>query len=94
MTEALNTQFHRGMTATQLSQDFTVVSRTMPSSRKSTREIGEGEEKCEASDNPQGVLPQNWGGTEQNRNVTCTVLKSTTNDRPHLALCHYELRGP
>ncbi|GFV36744.1 uncharacterized protein TNCV_2649881 [Trichonephila clavipes] len=27
----------------------------------------EGEEKREASDHPQIVLPQNWGGTESNR---------------------------
>ncbi|GFT92889.1 uncharacterized protein TNCV_740491 [Trichonephila clavipes] len=30
---------------------------------------------------PQGVLPQNWGGTELNRTVTCMVLKATANDR-------------
>ncbi|GFX15600.1 uncharacterized protein TNCV_2130881 [Trichonephila clavipes] len=28
----------------------------------------------------QGVLPQNWGGTEQNRTVTFMVLKATAND--------------
>ncbi|GFW36095.1 hypothetical protein TNCV_4929581 [Trichonephila clavipes] len=27
-------------------------------------------------DHIQGVLPQNWGGNEQNRTVTCTVLKA------------------
>ncbi|GFX69109.1 cullin-4A [Trichonephila clavipes] len=30
---------------------------------------------------PQGVLPQNWGGTELNCTVTCMVLKATANDR-------------
>ncbi|GFY02947.1 uncharacterized protein TNCV_3508271 [Trichonephila clavipes] len=30
---------------------------------------------------PQGVLPQNWGGTELNPTVNCMVLKSTANDR-------------
>ncbi|GFV57645.1 hypothetical protein TNCV_3132331 [Trichonephila clavipes] len=34
---------------------------------------------------PQGVLPQNWGGTEQNRTVTCMVLKATANDRQLIA---------
>ncbi|GFX16375.1 uncharacterized protein TNCV_32491 [Trichonephila clavipes] len=34
----------------------------------------EGEERWEASDIPQSVLPLNWGGTEPNRTVTCMVL--------------------
>ncbi|GFU07733.1 uncharacterized protein TNCV_4164281 [Trichonephila clavipes] len=38
--------------------------------------------------------PQNWGGNEPNRTVTCMVLKATANDRRHLALCHDEFRGP
>ncbi|GFX28570.1 uncharacterized protein TNCV_1153781 [Trichonephila clavipes] len=46
----------------------------------------EGEERREASDPPQGVLPLNWGGTEPNRIVTYMVLKATVNDRRHLAL--------
>ncbi|GFV87524.1 uncharacterized protein TNCV_3281621 [Trichonephila clavipes] len=46
----------------------------------------EGEERWEALDYPQGVLPQNWGGTELNRSITCMVLKATANDRRHLAL--------
>ncbi|GFW08110.1 hypothetical protein TNCV_2978771 [Trichonephila clavipes] len=29
---------------------------------------------------PQGTLPQNWGGIELNRTVTCMVLKATAND--------------
>ncbi|GFV56396.1 uncharacterized protein TNCV_855491 [Trichonephila clavipes] len=41
----------------------------------------EEEERWEAPDHPQGVLPQNWGGTEQNRTVTCMVLKAKANDR-------------
>ncbi|GFW09769.1 uncharacterized protein TNCV_868311 [Trichonephila clavipes] len=54
----------------------------------------EGEERCEASDHPQSVLPLNWSGTESNRTVTCMVLKTTANNRRHLALCHDEFRGP
>ncbi|GFX65497.1 uncharacterized protein TNCV_4735451 [Trichonephila clavipes] len=49
----------------------------------------EGVERWEAR-----VLPQNWGGNEPNRTVTCMVLKVTDNDRRHLALCHDEFRGP
>ncbi|GFU61116.1 transposable element Tcb2 transposase [Trichonephila clavipes] len=29
---------------------------------------------------PQGVCPQNWGGADLNRSVTCMVLKTTAND--------------
>ncbi|GFV49093.1 uncharacterized protein TNCV_236271 [Trichonephila clavipes] len=54
----------------------------------------EGEERWEAPDYPQGVLPLNWGKTELNRSVICMVLKATANDRHHLALCHDEFRGP
>ncbi|GFW24576.1 uncharacterized protein TNCV_2404411 [Trichonephila clavipes] len=39
------------------------------------------EERWEAPDHPQVVLPPNWGGTEQNRTVTCMVLKAKANDR-------------
>ncbi|GFU00786.1 uncharacterized protein TNCV_4819331 [Trichonephila clavipes] len=53
-----------------------------------------GEERWEAPDHPQGVLPLNWGEIELNRSVTCMVLKATANDRRHLALCHDEFRGP
>ncbi|GFX38540.1 uncharacterized protein TNCV_3206081 [Trichonephila clavipes] len=42
----------------------------------------EREERWEAYDHPQGILSQNWGGTEQNRTVICMVLKATANDRP------------
>ncbi|GFX46868.1 hypothetical protein TNCV_4040141 [Trichonephila clavipes] len=41
----------------------------------------EGEERWEAPDLPQSVLPQNWGGTEPKRTVTCMMLKATDNDR-------------
>ncbi|GFT02536.1 uncharacterized protein TNCV_1487521 [Trichonephila clavipes] len=41
----------------------------------------EGEERMEVPVHPQGFLPLNWGGTEQNRTVTCMVLKAKTNDR-------------
>ncbi|GFV83401.1 uncharacterized protein TNCV_3055481 [Trichonephila clavipes] len=50
------------------------------------------QERQMAPDNPQCVLPQNWGETELNRSVTYTVLKATANDRRHL--CHEEFRGP
>ncbi|GFU42799.1 uncharacterized protein TNCV_3139841 [Trichonephila clavipes] len=40
----------------------------------------EGEERWETSGHPQGFLPLNWGGTEQNRTVTCVVLKTKAND--------------
>ncbi|GFW28412.1 uncharacterized protein TNCV_4640771 [Trichonephila clavipes] len=52
----------------------------------------EGEERWEAPDHPQGVLPLNWGVTELNHSVTCMVLKATANDRCHLALCRDEFR--
>ncbi|GFW18625.1 uncharacterized protein TNCV_1222861 [Trichonephila clavipes] len=54
----------------------------------------EGEERWEASDLPQNVLPLNWSGIEPNLTVTRMVLKATVNDRRHLALCHDEFRGP
>ncbi|GFW62065.1 hypothetical protein TNCV_1684961 [Trichonephila clavipes] len=41
----------------------------------------EREERWEASDNSQSVLPLNWGGTELNRTVPCMVLKLTANNR-------------
>ncbi|GFW28156.1 transposable element Tcb2 transposase [Trichonephila clavipes] len=41
----------------------------------------EGEEKWEASEHHQAVLPPNWGVTEQNRTVTCMVFKATAIDR-------------
>ncbi|GFX83654.1 uncharacterized protein TNCV_326031 [Trichonephila clavipes] len=41
----------------------------------------DGEERWEASDHPEGLLPQNLGGTEPNHTVTCMVLKATANDR-------------
>ncbi|GFU37626.1 uncharacterized protein TNCV_4275241 [Trichonephila clavipes] len=53
----------------------------------------EGEERWEASSHPKSVLPRNCRGTELNRTAICRVLKATTNDRRHLALCHDEFRG-
>ncbi|GFX74427.1 hypothetical protein TNCV_3213141 [Trichonephila clavipes] len=41
----------------------------------------EEKEKREAPDYSQGVLRQNWGGTELNRTVNCMVLKATANSR-------------
>ncbi|GFW75395.1 uncharacterized protein TNCV_4190491 [Trichonephila clavipes] len=54
----------------------------------------EGEERWEASDYPHSVIPQNCGGMELNRIVTCMVLKATANDRRHLTFSHDELRRP
>ncbi|GFW60510.1 hypothetical protein TNCV_568581 [Trichonephila clavipes] len=52
-------------------------------------------EKDGRSQHPQGVLPQNWSGTEKNRTVTCMVLKSKANNRrKNLALSRDEFRGP
>ncbi|GFX27977.1 hypothetical protein TNCV_773611 [Trichonephila clavipes] len=41
----------------------------------------EGDEKFEASDSLQDVLPQNRGGIEPNLTNTCVVLKATANDK-------------
>ncbi|GFV20114.1 uncharacterized protein TNCV_4194121 [Trichonephila clavipes] len=54
----------------------------------------EGEDRWEAPNLPQDVLPQNWGEAELNHSVICMVLKAAANDRRHLALCHDEFRGP
>ncbi|GFY30630.1 RNase H domain-containing protein [Trichonephila clavipes] len=54
------------------------------SSRRATspfEKLGSEDERWEAPGSPRGVLPQNWGGTELNRTVTCMVLKATANDR-------------
>ncbi|GFU44280.1 RNase H domain-containing protein [Trichonephila clavipes] len=67
-----------------------------PLIHKSSREVGgrERNERWEAFDHPQSVLPLNWGGTKPNNPVTCMVLKATANDRRHIAHCHNEFRGP
>ncbi|GFV24390.1 hypothetical protein TNCV_2005731 [Trichonephila clavipes] len=39
------------------------------------------EERRKTPDHLQGVLPQNWGGTELNRTVTCMMFKVTDNDK-------------
>ncbi|GFW25559.1 uncharacterized protein TNCV_1308201 [Trichonephila clavipes] len=49
----------------------------------------EGEERWEASDHPQSVLPPNWSGIEPNRTVTCMMLKATANDRRHFAMINF-----
>ncbi|GFU46425.1 hypothetical protein TNCV_1280711 [Trichonephila clavipes] len=62
------------------------------SSSKSSSEVG-GRGTGPPPNHPQGVLPQNWGGTEQNRAVTFMVLKATDNDRcKNLVPCHDEFR--
>ncbi|GFU44426.1 uncharacterized protein TNCV_1505591 [Trichonephila clavipes] len=40
-----------------------------------------GDERWEVSTHPQGFLPQNWGGTELNRTITCMVFKAKANNR-------------
>ncbi|GFX04160.1 uncharacterized protein TNCV_3973091 [Trichonephila clavipes] len=51
----------------------------------------EGKERWEAP----GHLPQNWGGTKQNRNVICMVLKTKANNgHKNLAPGRDEFRGP
>ncbi|GFV13965.1 uncharacterized protein TNCV_524421 [Trichonephila clavipes] len=40
----------------------------------------EGEERWEVPGHHQDFLRLNWGGTEQNRTVTCMVLKAKSND--------------
>ncbi|GFU68221.1 hypothetical protein TNCV_39311 [Trichonephila clavipes] len=58
-------------------------------------ELRHSEERWEARDHPQDVLPQNRGGTEENRTVTCMVPKAKVNDRcKNLALSRDEFRGP
>ncbi|GFX31299.1 hypothetical protein TNCV_2061181 [Trichonephila clavipes] len=60
-----------------------------------SRRLVEGEARWEAPDHPQSVLPQNWGGTEQNRTVSCMVLKAKANDRrKNKALSRDEFLGP
>ncbi|GFX49914.1 uncharacterized protein TNCV_1031651 [Trichonephila clavipes] len=55
----------------------------------------DGEERRDASDQPQGVHPQNWDGAEQNRSVNRMVLIAKAKDRrKSLALSHDEFRGP
>ncbi|GFX13162.1 uncharacterized protein TNCV_2989261 [Trichonephila clavipes] len=48
----------------------------------------EEEERSEALDKTQGVLPQNWDGTKKNRILTCKVLEDK-----NLALSRDEFRG-
>ncbi|GFU98585.1 hypothetical protein TNCV_3654161 [Trichonephila clavipes] len=64
-------------------------------SHKSSREIGGREERWNALDFRQGVLPQYWGGNEANHTVTCMMLKATDNDRRKIpAHCRNEFRRP
>ncbi|GFY30195.1 uncharacterized protein TNCV_3091021 [Trichonephila clavipes] len=50
---------------------------TLNSRRAASPRVGweEGEERWEVPDQPQGFLPLNWSGTEQNRTITSMVLK-------------------
>ncbi|GFW40469.1 uncharacterized protein TNCV_1020261 [Trichonephila clavipes] len=51
-----------------------------PSSRMSSCVVGGREERWAAPGHPQRFLRLNWGGTEQNRTVTCMVLKAKANE--------------
>ncbi|GFV64097.1 putative transposable element [Trichonephila clavipes] len=54
----------------------------------------EGEERWETPGHPQGFSYYIWGGTEQNRTVTCMVFKAKANDRrKNLALSCDEFRS-
>ncbi|GFS48296.1 uncharacterized protein TNCV_2296741 [Trichonephila clavipes] len=65
-----------------------------PQSASPLVRLVEGQERWEAFEHPQILLPLNWDGTEPNSTVTCMVLKATANDRCHIAHCHEEFRGP
>ncbi|GFV41795.1 RNase H domain-containing protein [Trichonephila clavipes] len=54
----------------------------------------EWEERWEAHDHLQAAFPQNWGGIEPNRTITCMVLKATDNDRCTNSPLRDEFRGP
>ncbi|GFY25406.1 uncharacterized protein TNCV_2485261 [Trichonephila clavipes] len=55
----------------------------------------EGVERWMVPDHSQGVLPQNWGRTGQNRTVIYMVLKAKANDTGKMqALICDEFRGP
>ncbi|GFW62594.1 hypothetical protein TNCV_85951 [Trichonephila clavipes] len=68
------------------SQNFDITPRKgflvyrQPSTRKSSREVDGRGREVGVPDHPQGVHPQNWSGTEQNRTAQ-SVLKAKTNDR-------------
>ncbi|GFV93692.1 hypothetical protein TNCV_365931 [Trichonephila clavipes] len=55
---------------------------TLNSSRATSPVVRLGKERWAALTPPsQGVILQNWGGTESNRTVTCIMLKATANNR-------------
>ncbi|GFS96849.1 hypothetical protein TNCV_4177591 [Trichonephila clavipes] len=60
----------------------------LPSSRKSSHEVGGSEERWEVPEHPQGVHPQNWVETELYRSVICMMIKAPHNEMRYLALCH------
>ncbi|GFV02426.1 hypothetical protein TNCV_1023541 [Trichonephila clavipes] len=63
-----------------------------PSSRKSPRKRLR-QERREDSCPHQGVVPQNWCGTETKLSVTCIVLKAASNNRRRLVPCLDEFCG-
>ncbi|GFW85372.1 hypothetical protein TNCV_144171 [Trichonephila clavipes] len=52
-----------------------------PLNRKSPREIGGRRTEIEGPDHFQGVLSQNWCGTNPNYTVDCMVLKDAATDK-------------
>ncbi|GFU51398.1 collagen alpha-1(XV) chain [Trichonephila clavipes] len=65
-----------------------------PSSRKSSCEVDGREDRWKALTTPREFSLKIWVENRPNHTVTCMVLKSTTNDRCHVALCHDEFRHP
>ncbi|GFX90804.1 hypothetical protein TNCV_3166351 [Trichonephila clavipes] len=59
-----------------------------------TREVGGRAKVVRGLCLSQGDLPQNWGLTELNRIVACTVLNVRLMTDVHLAPCHEEFCGP
>ncbi|GFV45229.1 uncharacterized protein TNCV_4240621 [Trichonephila clavipes] len=54
---------------------------TLNSCRAASPLVWLGEKRWENPGHPRSFLSLNWGGTEQNRTVTCMVLKAKANDR-------------
>ncbi|GFX72548.1 hypothetical protein TNCV_4061441 [Trichonephila clavipes] len=68
-----------------------IMMRVLYNNRRTTSPL----ERWEAPDPSHGVLPENWGGIEQIRTVTCMLLKAKANDRrTNLAPTHVNFRGP
>ncbi|GFW51892.1 soluble guanylate cyclase 88E [Trichonephila clavipes] len=80
-TDELLYQMIPKQVADRLRKGEASVETCQPSSCKSFRVVGGRGRGVGGPGHPQGVLPLNWGGVEQNRTVTCMVLKTKDNDR-------------